>query len=140
MPYGKSVNLNKTPGANIGSKVTPKAMQKAMDTASMPRQSSSSSPPQDSKPAAKLAASRSSIHRGSRAGLKDHKNVWIQPNGSGYLNQSNQTARLKNRTKTLDVTPPSSRTPALTGFNKTFDSRLYSSEKSSACLLKKRMS
>lgn len=138
MPFGKSVNLNRTPGANMGSKATPRAMQKAMGTASG---SSQSRPSQQTEVRSQASsAGKAAINRGSRAGLKDAKNVWIQPNNRGYLNPSNQTARLVNRTRKVDITPPTSRAKTLTPFRKTFDNRLYSSEKSSICLLKNRMS
>lgn len=138
MPFGKSVNLNRTPGANMGSKATPRAMQKALGTASG---SSQSRPTQQTQVRSQASsAGKSAINRGSRAGLKDAKSVWIQPNNTGYLNPSNQNARLVNRTRKVNITPPSKQANSLTPFRKTFDNRLYSSEKSSACLLKKRMS
>lgn len=135
MSGGKFPNLGRTPGASIGSKATPSAMKKAMSTASgsSPRTSSLSSQSQDIS----AFKPKTTIHPGSSAGLNNSKTVHLTANGSGYLNPSNQSARLKNRTKVVDISPPKQPT-IYRATNRVYDNRLTSSDKSSISLLQKR--
>lgn len=122
---GKCTNLNRTAGASIGSKVTPTAMRKAMNSSKS-----------IDRPAGR--STKAVINPGSRAGLKDAKTVHLNGNYSGYLNPANQRDRMKSRNKVLDISYRNQQ-HSFKQRNTTSDSRLTSSKNSSISLINQRL-
>jgi hypothetical protein len=130
---GKFTNLNRTANSSIGSKATPAAMKKALETSKAARKDIPSHSNGNISQQRKL---KPTIHPGSRAGLNNQKSVHLNANNSGYLNPSVQRARLKDRTRIVDTSPQK---PALTRnlSNRVNDMRLSSSTKNSISILNK---
>lgn len=81
---------------------------------------------------------RKVIHPGSAAGLDNAKPVYLQMNGSGYLNPANQTARYSKKSMKIpgvDILTSAGSMPR----NRTYDLRTHGSSRGSVKLLRERI-
>lgn len=132
--FGRSASFSRTMGANVGSTATGTAANIAEKTAIS---GVTDRPNQRALGAIESAGSQgSSIHPGSRAGLKDGSTVHLQSNTEGYANQRNHTARMNpSRPSEKPIIPAANNSLRTSG--RTFDKRLTASSSSSISRLSK---